>query len=72
MVRSTLTETYEPQPVPHRMTPEFRDFAAIIDGKTPEHRKEYQKLSKETLEVVRVLELARKSAGIEFPETPAD
>ena len=72
MVRSTLTETYEPQPVPHRMTPEFRNFAAIIDGKTPEHRKEYQKLSEETLEVVRVLELARKSAGIEFPETPAD
>lgn len=69
MVRSTLTETYEPQPVPHRMTPEFRDFAAIIDGKSPEHRQEYQKLSQETLEVVRILEQARESAGIVFPET---
>ena len=68
MVRSTLTETYEPRPVPHRMTQEFLDFAAIIDGKSPEHRKEYQRLSEETLAVVRILEQARESAGLKFPQ----
>ena len=63
MVRATITEDYKAQEHHHRMTQEFTDFARVIDEKDYETAKEFLD---ETVAVVKVLETARKKAGIEF------
>lgn len=64
MVRATITEDYQSPERHHRMTREFEDFARIIDEKDYETA---GKLLEESVLVVKVLEQARMSAGIEFP-----
>ena len=63
MVRATITEDYKAPEHHHRMTQEFTDFARVIDEKDYETAKEFLD---ETVAVVKVLETARKKAGIEF------
>ena len=63
MVRATITEDYKASEHHHRMTQEFTDFARVIDEKDYETAKEFLD---ETVAVVKVLETARKKAGIEF------
>ena len=63
MVRATITEDYKAPEHHHRMTQEFTDFARVIDEKDYETAK---KFLDETVAVVKVLETARKKAGIEF------
>ena len=63
MVRATITEDYKAPEHHHRMTQEFIDFARVIDEKDYETAKEFLD---ETVAVVKVLETARKKAGIEF------
>lgn len=58
-VRPIVTEVYEAPPVRHRMTREFLDFAEIIDGHRPDGDQAWAEWMEETIEVVRVLEIAR-------------
>ena len=53
MVRATIKETFEPQPVHHRMTEEFTDFAVIVDSKNYE---EGNKLAEESLAVMQIID----------------
>ena len=62
IVRATITEEYKAPEHHHRMTQEFTDFARMIDEKDYETAKEFLD---ETVAVVKVLETARKKAGIE-------
>ncbi|MBQ1377377.1 MAG: Gfo/Idh/MocA family oxidoreductase [Lachnospiraceae bacterium] len=62
-VRKSVTETYESPERYHRMTQEFEDFCRIMDEKD---EKAAKALLQETLDVVWILEEARKSAGIVF------
>ena len=61
--RSFTRRSYKAQPVHHRMCAELRDFARIIDGQDNE---EAGALLEESLAAMKVLETARKSAGIRF------
>ena len=63
MDRAKLTFSYEAPEVHHRMTREFEDFARIVD--TADAR-EAEACINQTLNVMRVLEQARKGAGIRF------
>ena len=63
MDRAKLTFSYEPEPVHHRMTREFEDFARIVDSGDA---KEARACLGQSLKVMRVLEKARKAAGIRF------
>lgn len=62
-VRKTETKVYSSPKRFHRMTQEFIDFSRIIDEKDKE---ESDRLIRETLDVVWILEQARESAGIIF------
>ena len=53
MVRATIKEAFEPQPVHHRMTEEFTDFAVIVDSKNYE---EGNKLAEESLAVMQIID----------------
>ena len=61
--RAMIRETITPQPVRHRMTTEFMDFARIIDDADKDAAEESLERS---LAVIQVLESARKHAGIHF------
>ena len=61
--RSFTRRHYEAGKVHHRMCAEFEDFARIIDGKD---QAEAEDLMEKSLAVMKVLETARKSAGIHF------
>ena len=63
MDRAKLTFSYEPGPVHHRMTREFEDFAKIVDSGDA---KEAEACLCQSLHVMKVLEKARKGAGIHF------
>lgn len=63
MVRATLKEDFEPEKKEHRMVREFEDFAKIIDHKD---HKEAARLMRESVQTVKVMEMARESAGIPF------
>ena len=59
MVRPTIREVYTAKKVHHRMTPEFEEFASIIDNTDPKAGDRYQDYIDETVDSVRVIELAR-------------
>ena len=61
--RTFIRRKYEAEKVHHRMCAELRDFARIIDGQDNE---EAGALLEESLAAMKVLETARKSAGIRF------
>ncbi len=61
--RAVVHETYRLEPVHHRMTKEFFDFARII---TEKDSAEADRLMEASLAVIHSLEEARKSAGIRF------
>ena len=61
MVRPMITGTFEEPPVFHRMTPEFEHFARIIDEKD---FAEARRLSKISLDVMKVLEQGRTIAAL--------
>ena len=63
MSRAMVTGKYVSEGIRHRMTQEFVDFARIIDEKDSASAEYYLQKS---LEVMRTLEKARKSAGIVF------
>ena len=66
MVRATIREVYEARSVHHRMTPEFEEFASIIDGTDSAAAARYGDYIDETVQTVQVLEKAREKAGIGF------
>jgi hypothetical protein len=61
--RAMIRENWEPEPMHHRMTQEFIDFARIITEKDAAAANDYMKMS---LKVIHILEETRKSAGIVF------
>lgn len=61
--RAVVHRNYKPEPVRHRMTQEFIDFARMIENKDDKAAEECMETS---LAVIRTLEQARKSAGIRF------
>ena len=61
--RAMIREHFIPQEVPHRMVPEFAEFARIIDTQDQDGA---ERLSGCSLTVMEILERARKSAGIVF------
>lgn len=64
MVRASVREEYTDDMESHRMRGEFVDFSSIIDTGD---RAEADRLLDESLAVMKVLEMARESAGIVFP-----
>ena len=63
MQRAVITRHHEADPVHHRMTREFGDFARIIEERDDEAA---AKAIATSVEVMTVLETARKAAGIRF------
>ena len=54
MVRPTISESFVPAPVHHRMTREFQNFAEMIDNKNHLRAKSFED---ESLAVMKVLEM---------------
>ena len=63
MQRAVITRHHEADPVHHRMTREFGDFARIIEERDDEAA---AKAIATSVQVMTVLETARKAAGIRF------
>ena len=63
MERAVIREHFDAPALHHRMTPEFTDFARIIDDKDDQAA---AVCLKNSLAVMRVLEKSRKGAGIRF------
>ena len=63
MQRAMIRETYDAPKLHHRMTPEFTDFARIIDE---DDRAAAAECINNSLAVMRLLEESRKNAGIRF------